>query len=179
MKFTVSSSTLLSLLATTGKVISNKNTLRLLSPGAERLGAESHHLRPRNHAHGLDRRGERRERGLDRRTGQTDARLAEGVPRAAAHHRRERHQLGDPHQLEERLALHSRRQPRELPGGADAQRREERAQVRPRNAGRRHQQDDLRHGGRRVAPGDERHLHQPVGKRRDVRRHRRPQTGEV
>ena len=42
-------------------------------------------------------------------------RLAEGVPRAAAHHRRERHQLGDPHQLEERLALHSRRQPRELP----------------------------------------------------------------
>ena len=47
MKFSVSSSALLSLLATTGKVISNKNTLPILDYFLlERQHAASHHVGP-------------------------------------------------------------------------------------------------------------------------------------
>ena len=60
-----------------------------------------------------------------------------------------------------------------------AERREEGAPAGCGHARERHQQDHLRHGRRRVAPRDERHLHQPRTRGTNVRGNRRAQTREI
>ncbi len=182
MKFSVSSSALLSLLATTGKVISNKNTLPILDYFLMELNGNELKVTTSDLETTLigsitvDSVGKR---GHHRGSRQTDARLAEGVFRAAADHRRQRQELGDNDQLEERFALDPRSQRRELSRRAAAERRKEGAFDGRGHARQRHQQDHLRHGRRRVASRDERHLHQSGARRADVRGHRRAQTREV
>lgn len=93
MKFSVSSSALLSLLATTGKVISNKNTLPILDYFLMELKGDQLKVTTSdsgNHARRADHRRQRRERRDDRRPRQAAARLAQRVRRNSADDRLQR-----------------------------------------------------------------------------------------
>ena len=182
MKFSVSSSALLSLLATTGKVISNKNTLPILDYFLMELKGDQLKVTTSDLETtlvGADHRRQRRERRDDRRPRQAAARLAQRVRRNSADDRLQRPDFRDQTQLEKRFAFDSRRQRRELSGAARARGGQEGADVRRRHARKRYQQDDLRHGRRRTASDHERRLHQHRARVDHVRGHRRPQVGEV
>ena len=108
MKFTVSSSALLSLLATTGKVISNKNTLPILDYFLMELNGKTLKVTTSDLETTLTG-------SIEVDSVESEGTIAAPVklmldslkefPRATDRNRRKRQELGDSYQLEERFAF--------------------------------------------------------------------------
>ena len=182
MKFSVSSSALLSLLATTGKVISNKNTLPILDYFLMELSGTTLKVTTSDLETTLVGSIE------------VDSVETEGTIAAPAKlmldSLKEFPELPleiDVNDKNWEIRINWKSGSLSIPGASavsypavpqlSAEKEGDRA--RRRYTGERHQQDHLRHGRRRVASGDERHLHQPATRVVDVRGNRRAQAREV